>query len=52
MNPSSATAILVVRHQVHPQHEQRYETWLYRSIEPASQFPRRFNRQRDHNLWG
>lgn len=39
MNPALTTATLVVRHQVHPQHEQRYETWLHQTIEAASQFP-------------
>ncbi|HWV11512.1 MAG TPA: antibiotic biosynthesis monooxygenase [Pseudomonas sp.] len=33
------TATLVVRHQVHQHHEQRYETWLRQTIDTASQYP-------------
>ncbi|ROM80265.1 antibiotic biosynthesis monooxygenase [Pseudomonas brassicacearum] len=38
MNQTQAdTVTLVVRHQVHRRHEQRYDTWLHRAIDTAGQ---------------
>lgn len=40
MNQTQAdTVTLVVRHQIHQQHEQRYEAWLHQTIDTAGHSP-------------